>query len=243
MAFIPGGTRGLVGTQVDPGTHVVLIPAILVLAAILSHRSGLDHAVASWFFDEGTRTFPARQSAMLELVGHKWANGAVVCLFLSLVICAALASWSLPLRRHRRLLCMTAVAMAAGPTLVVALKSVTAAKCPWALVQYGGSALAPDVWFAAPVNAGECFPGGHAAGGFALISLFFAGQASGNRALERGGLLVAVVAGTAFSVVRMSQGAHRIGEVVVGQRSIHRQIPIEEARREGKDRLRSPRLK
>lgn len=208
MGGISDGARGPGCAQVDVRTHVVLVPAILALAAILAHRSGFDHAVTNWFFDEATRAFPARRSAILELVGHRWANGAIVCLFLSLVTCATLANWLQPLRRYRRLLFTTAVAMSVGPMMVVALKSITAARCPWALAQYGGQALAPDFWFATPMNAGECFPGGHAAGGFALVALFFAGKVSGNRVLERSGLLAAVAAGTAFSVVRMSQGAH-----------------------------------
>lgn len=51
-------------------------------------------------------------------------------------------------------------------------------------------------------------PSGHAAGGFSLIALHLAGIASGDRRLRALGLWTAVLAGSAFGLVRMAQGAH-----------------------------------
>lgn len=189
-------------------THVLLIPFLLALLAVLAHGTGLDRSIADHFFDPVARTFPARQSAALEWFGHRLANVLVVCLFGLLSGAGVLAAWLPRIRPYRRLLLTTAAAMAAGPVVVVALKSVTAAKCPWALVQYGGSEQAPGFWFAAPIDAGQCFPGGHAAGGFALVAFYFAGRIAGNRSLAGAGLCLALAAGSVFSIVRMSQGAH-----------------------------------
>ena len=189
-------------------THVLLIPGLLALAAILAHNTGVDHAIAGWFFDEVSGGFPARGSAILETLGHRLANAMVVALFMLLVLGGMVATWWQPLHGYRRLLLTTAGAMAAGPTVVVGLKSVTTPRCPWSLVRYGGLEQAPHFWFTMPANAGECFPGGHAAGGFALVAIYFAGKVSGNRALERSGLLLTLVAGIGFSLVRIAQGAH-----------------------------------
>jgi membrane-associated PAP2 superfamily phosphatase len=75
-------------------------------------------------------------------------------------------------------------------------------------VQFGGLEQARQFWFTAPADAGSCFPGGHAAGGFALVAIYFAGMVAGNRRLERAGLVLVLLAGTSFSLVRIAQGAH-----------------------------------
>ncbi len=189
-------------------THVVLIPGLLALAALLAHGSGVDQAVTGWFFDPATAGFPARRSALLELLGHRLPNALVVALFAVLAGMGILATWWQPLQRYARLLLTTAAALAAGPMLVVVLKSVTTPRCPWSLVQYGGLEQARPFWFTSPADAGSCFPGGHAAGGFALVAIYFAGMVTGNRRLEWSGLILVLLAGTGFSLVRIAQGAH-----------------------------------
>ena len=189
-------------------THVVLIPGLLALAALLAHHSGADQAVTGWFFDPASGGFPARRSTLVELLGHRLANLLVVVLFAVLAGMGIIATRWQPLQRHARLLLTTAAALAAGPMLVVALKDLTTPRCPWSLVQYGGLEQARQFWFTAPADAGSCFPGGHAAGGFALVAIYFAGMVAGNRRLERAGLVLALLAGTGFSLVRIAQGAH-----------------------------------
>ena len=81
-------------------SHVLLIPGLLALAAILAHNTGVDQAVAGWFSDTATGGFPARGSAMLELIGHRLANSAVVVMFLFLAIAGLLAAWWKPLHRQ-----------------------------------------------------------------------------------------------------------------------------------------------
>jgi len=189
-------------------THVVLIPGFLAVAALLAHLSGLDQTVSGWFFDPTAGGFPVRRSALLELLGHRLANALVIVVFAGLASAGVAAAWWQPLRRYGRLLLTTAAALAAGPMLVVALKSVTTPKCPWSLVQYGGLEQATRFGFTSPAAAGSCFPGGHAAGGFALVAIYFAGKVAGNRRLERSGLLLVLLAGPGFSLVRIAQGAH-----------------------------------
>ncbi len=82
--------------------------------------------------------------------------------------------------------------------------------CPWSLQQYGGvehfsPLLGPR---AEPVEKpGNCWPGGHAAAGFALFALFFALRNSHPRS-ARAALIAALTLGSLFSLVRIAQGAH-----------------------------------
>ena len=188
--------------------HALLIPAALVLAALALHLSGLDERIAESLFDPALNQFPAHNWPSLELIGHRLAKSAVVVLWILLLAGAVAAFWVQRLARYRMVLWATVLAMAAGPAVVSVLKNVNAIHCPWDLKRFGGTADAATAWFVASSDAGRCFPGGHAAGGFCLAALFFAGTVSGHERLARVSLALALGAGLAFSAVRVIQGAH-----------------------------------
>lgn len=188
--------------------HAAVVPACIVVAALVSRAAGLDDWLEAAFFDPISAGFPARQWAMLETLGHRVAKSAVWGVWLLILSLAAASSFAPRLRAYTGLLWTTVFAMAIGPAIVVVLKSLNSYRCPWDLVQFGGVARASSDWFVSRINAGRCFPSGHAAGGFSLIALCFAGMALGHPGLRRAGLVAALAAGSVFSVVRMAQGAH-----------------------------------
>jgi len=188
--------------------HALLIPGALALAALATHSAGLDEQVSTLFFDPVMGTFPARSSSALEIIGHRFAKSAIVAIWLTLLGAALAAAFVPRLTAQRALLWTTIAAMALGPSIVVALKDVNAYHCPWDLKRFGGYADSASGWFVSAADVRHCFPSGHAAGGFSLIALAFAGIAMGDRKLQLAGFVVALVAGSAFSVVRVAQGAH-----------------------------------
>lgn len=188
--------------------HGLLIPAAFLLAAFAASRAGFDEAISTAFFDPATRAFPARAWAAIDLLGYRFAKSAVVTLWFTL-LAIALSARFLNLRAFpRRLLWATVAAMAAGPMIVVALKGLNGYHCPWDLKSFGGYADYAAGWFVPKTDAGRCFPGGHAAGGFSLVAVSFAGMAAGMERLRVAGLVAAMVAGAMFSLVRIAQGAH-----------------------------------
>lgn len=190
------------------GVHAVVVPALLALAAWGLDVSGLDGRLAAFLFDSALNQFPARDWIGLDLLGHRLAKSAMYVLWLILLAAALTAPWVERLRPHRAVLWATVSAMALGPMLVVGLKSLNSIHCPWDLKQFGGSADMTHAWFVAATDAGRCFPGGHAAGGFSLAALYFAGCFLNHALLRRAGLVATVTAGTLFSAVRVLQGAH-----------------------------------
>jgi diacylglycerol kinase/membrane-associated PAP2 superfamily phosphatase len=180
----------------------------IAVVAMLARSFGVDEHLETLFFDARLAGFPARQWPWLEAIGHRVAKSAVLGVWL-LLVAAALAAMTVPRwRAYSGLLWTTVAAMGLGPLVVVVLKELNAYRCPWDLAQFGGVAQATSGWFVSRVNAGRCFPSGHAAGGFSLVALGFAGIALGHRGLRRAGLGAAVAVGVAFSLVRMAQGAH-----------------------------------
>lgn len=188
--------------------HAFAIPAMLALTAMTMHLSGLDDAITESVYERGLSRFPVRDWAAIELIGHRVAKSAVFVVWFLLLAAAVAAQSVQRLARYRTLLWATALAMAVGPTVVALLKDVNAIHCPWDLKRFGGSADVASAWFVTPADAGRCFPAGHAAGGFSLAALYFAGVASGCARLRRAGLLLAIGTGLTFSAVRVIQGAH-----------------------------------
>lgn len=188
--------------------HVLVIPAGLVLVAVIVRATGLDDRLAAAFFDPASVGFPARQWTLLELLGHRVAKSAAWGVWLLLLTLAAASAFVPRLRAHGALLWTSVAAMAMGPVLVVMLKGINSHHCPWDLARFGGYAQATSDWFVRRIEAGQCFPSGHAAAGFCLIAVYFAGVALGRPSLARAGLLAAITAGCIFSAVRMVQGAH-----------------------------------
>jgi membrane-associated PAP2 superfamily phosphatase len=181
---------------------------VLIAVASAAAFGGLDRSLADLFFDDVSSRFPLRSHLGLELIGHHLGKSAVVIVWVGLFAVAVAAHWLETLRPWRALLWATVAAMATGPAIVVALKSTTGFACPWDLRRYGGFAAEATSWFVAPVNAGHCFPAGHSAGGFSLFAFVFAARAIDRPTLAGIAFWVALTVGTAFSAVRIAQGAH-----------------------------------
>jgi len=205
---VPAATRAAPTSRAERWAHLLAVPLAFAAAGELSARTGLDHWLAQAAYDPAVHGFPLRRSMWLELFGHQLANSAVWLTWLALVAAAIAGRWLPALRRWRGLLATTAVAMALGPAIVVVLKDINTHACPWNLQAYGGSAAQVFHWFVPRSEAGRCFPGGHAAGGYSVVALAYAALAAGRRDLAVRGFWGALIAGALFGAVRMAQGAH-----------------------------------
>jgi membrane-associated PAP2 superfamily phosphatase len=193
--------------------HLALVPLLLITSAWAVQHSPLDMALASVFFDPGSASFPWRTSSWLDIVGHHAARGLPI-----LVAAVSLTAWAMAqamasLRPWRSVLLTLGCAMLIGPLLINVMKSLTSEHCPSDILEFGGivsyaADRAAPFWAATKQSAGHCLPSGHAGGGYALLSLYFAGWASGRPSWRWGGLAIGIAAGFTFSVVRMMQGAH-----------------------------------
>lgn len=193
--------------------HLLLVPLLLGLLAGSVQYSGLDMALTQLFADPATHAFGWRGSVLLDVVGHQAARGLPFLVGGIALVAGAVGFRFAPLRPWSPLLLAVGVAMLAGPLAVAALKGMTTQHCPTALQQFGGVvAYAGDrdgpFWSVYRQAAGHCLPSGHAAGGYALLSLYFAGWAAGRPAWRWRGLAIGVAAGLVFSAVRLAQGAH-----------------------------------
>ncbi|SDE46015.1 phosphatase PAP2 family protein [Sporomusa acidovorans] len=121
------------------------------------------------------------------------------------------------LQRYRRPLACVIISMMFCPLIVSTGKQVTNVYCPYQIERYGGKM--PYVKPLSPYPAdfkqekrGQGFPAGHAAGGFALFSLFFVSRQLRTRLLLGGtGLSVGIF----MAVYQILRGQHYIGDTLV----------------------------
>lgn len=188
-----------------PLLPLLLAPALLVLFAL----TPLDHALVQPWFDPATRSFPLRHSFLLEGLMHDGLKFAVAGVALG-VLLAWLLSFVVPtLEPRRRQLLWTAAGMALATGTVSLLKHHSALHCPWDLAEFGGYAPFHGLLdtLSSAIAPGHCFPGGHAAGGYALMALYF-GFRHSDPAPARLALATSLGAGTVMGWAQVMRGAH-----------------------------------
>lgn len=195
-------------------SHVVAVPLLLGAIALYAHDSGLDFRIEDAFFDPLTMTFPWRASTWLESVGHHLVKLVPIGICLLAIGAAIASAWVSALRPWRAVLWSLVAALCIGPSLITQLKQITAPPCPWDLKRYGGYAEIAVTWLArSHSEAGQCLPSGHAGAGYSLFALYFAGWAIGRPRWRWLGLIIGIIAGSVFGLVRMLQGAHFVSHV------------------------------
>jgi membrane-associated PAP2 superfamily phosphatase len=193
--------------------HLLVVPVVLAAVAAACQYGSVDMALARLFFDPATHSFAWRDSGVLDVVGHQAAR-LLPFLVAAFAIAAAVAGLRVrSLRPWMPILFSIGAAMVVGPLAVNLLKGATTQHCPVALQAFGGvvdyvANQRGPFWAGSAQNAGHCLPSGHAGGGYALLSLYFAGWAAGRPAWRWRGLALGVTAGVVFSLVRMMQGSH-----------------------------------
>lgn len=185
------------------------IPAAFAIAMCLMELTNIDMDIEQLFYSPAEHLFIGKHSFWLEDILHDQAKRLVI----AIGVFGALGWFAsfkvkrlMPIRRE--LACLV-VAMTLATSYTPPLKTVTGVQCPWDLTEFGGHETYSKLFEHRPAteNPGRCWPGGHAATGFALFALFFVLRDRRPR-LARYGLLFAFTLGAVFSGARMIQGAH-----------------------------------
>lgn len=195
--------------------HLGLPLALAALLLALFESFPIDFAVSERFYDRAARGFPMRSNWFFEVGLHTVAKIAVI-LFGIVLLWIFLASFSRPRWRAWRMPALYVVlCLVLGPLLVAELKERSCHHCPWHLSMYGGSQPYFGLLESAPPGAtlGKCFPSGHASGGFALMSIYFALRLRDAKK-ARAGLVLGLVAGLLLGFGRVAQGAHFVSHVL-----------------------------
>jgi membrane-associated PAP2 superfamily phosphatase len=189
--------------------HAVYPLLAFVLLAVLFEKTGLDLVCSDSFFDFTHQTWKFKDAWWAEGLLHLQGRKLVLVLFLWPLAVWVLSFFRESWRPWRRTALYVVLAIGLGTGSVALGKEVVNRHCPWDYARYGGD-VAYGTLFDPPAaccSKGRCFPAGHAAAGFSLMSGYFIYQRH-NRRKALGLLAFGFSVGTLFSFAQVARGAH-----------------------------------
>lgn len=182
------------------------LPLVLMLLLLVFDPGPLDFRLQHLFYSPAAG-FVGSHSWWFEDLLHDRAKQVIIVIAMLAIAGFLLSLWSTRLAVWRRSLGYVVLAMALSTGMVVPLKNLTRVHCPWSLTEFGGTEThTPLLGERAPTTRpGKCWPGGHAAGGFSLLAIYFVFRDRRPR-WAKIALLTALGLGTIFSL-----GTHPAG--------------------------------
>jgi membrane-associated PAP2 superfamily phosphatase len=184
-----------------------------ILAIVFLQYSGLDLWLAEQIFalHQG---WAWQNSWILESVLHKGGR-TVVAVLLASVLLPTLISFVFNLfNQTQRMALLYALSASLLSILVISvLKQLTVLPCPWDVQGLGGDQtyLYLHDAFSSHTAGRQCFPAGHASGGYALFSLYFClklWRSSTGKTLNFYWLMPAILTGGLLGLAQQFRGAH-----------------------------------
>lgn len=185
------------------------LPLILAGVSLYAlQHSNLDLWLADkWYALEGHQWAWRKAWISYDLIHHYGKQG-IISIGVLVLVMITLSNLQKGLRIWRMPMTYLLTTMVMVPSTIATLKKLNTAICPWDVSRYGGSLPylhTLDYQFGL-VKAGQCFPSGHASGGFALLAIYFAGLMFFKRPAWL--LLPGFLVGTVFALGQQSRGAH-----------------------------------
>jgi len=188
-----------------------IFPFICLLVAVFSQYSGLDIYLTQFFYDPLHHLWTYQNSWLTQTVLHDGAADVIKLIFMSIIVFFCTTFLLDKGRRYRRAAGYVIVASLTGIIIIAVLKEVTHLYTPWDLEQFGGRF--PNIRLFDPVAShlpvGHAFPAGHASGGYALLSIYFAARYYQSRYSLRF-LYAALAAGLILGIDQQIRGAHML---------------------------------
>lgn len=192
---------------------LLAVSAALLLA--LFETSSLDLHASAYFFDPEHGVFPHRHEWLYDTVLHRGLKVLSLTAGIASVLVAIAGARGVWPRWPRRNALAAALGMVLIPCATVLLKHLTHRHCPWDLAPFGGFVPYTSLLDGIPAGyaPGQCFPAGHASGGFVWmvwgVALLPLSRRAAHAALA-GGLLLGLLMG----VSRIAQGAHFVSHTL-----------------------------
>jgi membrane-associated PAP2 superfamily phosphatase len=135
------------------------------------------------------------------------------------VVLLITALWHFKNRRYRlgSHCLLSLVTMGALPAFISLLKNISQVPCPHNLLEYGGTEVSQSaIYFLIHRSsaAGQCFPAGHASGGFTLLGLIFLTRTRREAACA---ILLSLVFGWILGWYQQARGAHFLSHTITTQ--------------------------
>lgn len=179
------------------------------LLIVVFQSTSLDLVVAHLFWDAERGAFPLRGHPLLSAVLYRGAKSAMYALGVIAFLALCRAAFGAGVGAVRRAFMIAAGTLVLVPVMVTLIKHLTNRHCPWSMEPFGGEVpyvhllqSLPSAW-----QGGQCFPAGHAAGGFVWVGVAIA-LWQVRPGIAKPLLAAGLLAGGAMGLFRMAEGAH-----------------------------------
>ncbi|WP_019883750.1 MULTISPECIES: phosphatase PAP2 family protein [unclassified Methylophilus] len=146
-----------------------------VIIVWLANSTSLDIRFADSAFDVNQHAFTLKHNVLLETVMHSYAKTILTIFWILLLLLAYVPSEKLPVHFSAStiyaLRWITVLALV-NAVVISCLKHQMPHACPWDIARYGGASPWVPTFSSHPaMQAGHCFPAGHATSGVWLSAL------------------------------------------------------------------------
>jgi membrane-associated PAP2 superfamily phosphatase len=174
-----------------------------------------DIWINNFFYNSQLKVFSLRDHPFMTQVMH---HGFKIAMYVFGITSILLGIWFLKKRKTlllKKHVALGSVGLIFIPAIVTFLKHLTNKHCPWSLDIYGGHLPYRGLFDAnvSYLEVGECFPAGHAAGGFMWLSWAMALWFIYPK-LAKIILILSIALGLILGISRMMQGAHFLSHVL-----------------------------
>ncbi|MDK2848433.1 MAG: hypothetical protein PWP34_1786 [Desulfuromonadales bacterium] len=190
--------------------HALLPLLLLAVGVAVFEFTDLDLHFSDPFYDAIQRIWPAKHSWWAETLIHRRGRDLVLVTGLGALLGWVASFFSLRLQPRRRAFLFFALSIGLCTGAVALGKELTNRHCPWDYQRYGGEVPYTRLFEDSPqacTDQGNCFPAGHAAGGFAMMNGYFLFYGYRRRAALTA-LLAGLGLGSLFAYGQLARGAH-----------------------------------
>lgn len=147
----------------------------LIVLVFLQQYTGVDVAVANFYFDPTSQTFPWKNTWFANDFMHVYIKHVIEILG-GVIISICLLDLIYPIKKISQCLKLrlrfVAISATLIPTIIALLKAHASSHCPWDTEQFGGHYPHLKLFESLPatLKAGHCLPAGHASTGLWLAA-------------------------------------------------------------------------
>lgn len=188
--------------------HIPL--GIFILLVLMVEFDGIDLRLADYFYALEGGYWALKDAWITSTLIHKIGKYLSLLMALFIFTALTLSYFHQKTKPYRRELTYLLFAAGGSSALIGFIKSISHESCAWDFSRYGGTAEYATVFTQLLHGTGhDCFPAGHASGGYAWLALYFLGVHMHSR-WRWAGLGFALVVGVVFGFSQQLRGAHFI---------------------------------
>lgn len=190
----------------------------MIATILLFSLTGIDFIVSDYFFDSSTHTwFLDRNLQPYKFIFYDGIKKLLIIFAVGLLASLIFFRNNNIVKEYRKGILIVVLSAIFVPLITGGLKKTTNVPCPKNEIHYGGIYPETKIWEHYPptfkqTKRIECWPAGHASGGFALLSLFFLFKSKKRKKMA---IVGALMIGWSMGYYKMLIGDHFLSHTII----------------------------